>query len=181
MCRFERVIAVNDAYKLFPDAAVCYACDSSWWRHHNGCPAFHGEKWTSHGLAPLNDKSALPPHYGLNIIAGHEAPGFSTDAGVIHYGRNSGFQAVNLALLFGANPIILVGFDMRDVEGRSHFFGDHPPGLGAAHAFGEWIEYFRVAAATLPDGVEVLNATPGSALDCFPRVDLADVLARRAA
>jgi hypothetical protein len=181
LCRGERVIAVNDAHRLLPWADVLYACDGEWIKHHKGCPDFTGEKWTSHGLRPLNDKTNMPPEYGFHIIAGEENQGFSFDLSVLHYGRNSGFQGINLALLFGANPVILIGFDMRRVGGADHFFGNHPSGLRAPGPFSQWVEHFETAAKMMPAGIEILNATPGSALACFPMVDLADVLREKVA
>lgn len=172
----ERVIAVNDAYRLLPFAAILYACDARWYDVHEGCPDFAGERWSSHSLAPRNDKRAAAERYGLTVIAGQERPGFSADPAVIHYGNNSGFQAVNLAILFGADPIVLVGFDMREVGGKRHFFGNHAAPLRDGHSFAAWVARFERAANLLGPAPRILNATPGSALACFPMVDLADTL-----
>lgn len=175
-CRGERVVAVSDAYRLLPEADVLYACAADWWLAREGCPGFAGEKWSSHGLDPANDKIAVAERYGLSLVAGEHRPGFSTDPSCIHYGSNSGFQAVNLAILWGCTPIVLVGFDMRAVNGRDHFFGSHEPPLRTGDApFGLFIAAFEEAAKMLPPGLRILNATPGSALTCFEMVDLGDV------
>lgn len=181
LCRDEIVIAVNDAWRLLPWAKMLYACDGSWWQFHDGCPEFQGEKWTSHGLRPMNDKREIADRYGLRIVRGELKPGFSRDAAVLHYGHNGGFQAVNLALLMGGNPLVLVGFDMRPVEGRSHFFGEHPRPLRHTTSYQPFIRHFETAARDLPKGLQILNATPASALKCFPFVDLAELLGRKAA
>lgn len=178
-CRGERVIAVNDAYRLLPEAAVLYACDLAWWQSHNFCAGFAGEKWTSHSLSPKNDKRSMPA--GFMIIEGRDGAGFSRDAAAIHYASNSGFQAVNLALLFGADPIILVGFDMRPIEGRTHFFGEHKAPLRGNAQFGAWCARFAAAAEKLGPTPRIINATPGSALKCFPMMSLADALNQRVA
>jgi hypothetical protein len=170
------VIAVNDAYRLLPFAQMLYACDSAWWSVHNGCPGFKGEKWSSHGAAGRvrhNDKSAAAAKYGLKLVAGQDGVGFSFEPDVIHYGSNSGFQAVNLALLMGARRIILVGFDMHG----THFFGRHPAGLRNTTSHKNFIRAFERAAKLLPPEIEILNATPGSALRCYPMMDLNDALA----
>jgi len=174
--RGEIVIAINDAWRMVPWAAVLYACDGSWWRHHNGVPEFAGEKWSSHSLKPPNDKTSIADLYGLRVVAGESKPGFSTDPSRIRYAANSGFQAVNLAILWGAAEIILVGFDMRVVAGKQHFFGSHPKGLKRGGNYPVWCRNFAAAAKTLPPGIRILNATPGSALRCFPAVDLSDAL-----
>lgn len=180
-CRGERVVAVNDAYRIMPHADVLYSCDAAWYEHHKGCPGFSGEKWTSHSLRPRNDKSGVADRYGLTVIRGEDEPGFSLDPAVIHYGNNSGFQAVNLAILFGADQIILVGFDMRRIDGKSHFFGNHKAPLSEAGNFGTWIANFTRAAEMLGGSPRILNATPGSALTCFPMVPLAEALNQRIA
>lgn len=176
LCRGERVIAVNDAYKLLPFADVLYACDSAWYEHHKGCRDFAGERWTSHSLSPKNDKRQLAERYGLRVIAGEDRPGFSADPAKVHYGNNSGYQAVNLAILFGADPIILVGFDMRAIDGKRHFFGNHEAPLRDGHSFTTWVNNFERAAKMLSGGPRIINATPGSALKCFPMVGLDEAL-----
>lgn len=169
------VIAVNDAWRRVPGAAMLYACDAAWWRHHRGAPGFAGEKWSSQGVSGSthNDKRTEAAAFGLTLVEGRPGAGFSLDQGAIHYGDNSGFQAVNLAILLGARRIVLVGFDMHG----SHFFGRHPAPLRNSSSFAGFIEHFRRAAKALPPGLEILNATPGSALDAFPKVSLDDALA----
>lgn len=76
---------------------------------------------------------------------------------------------MNLALQFGASKITLLGFDMQPDGNRRHFFGDHPPGLNNGPNYGHFIGAFETAARLLPADIEIINATPGSALTCFPR------------
>jgi hypothetical protein len=172
-CRGHAAVAVSDAWRLLPWADVLYACDAAWWRYHRGVPDFAGERWTSHGAG--NDKQDIASTYGLRCVAGAQGVGFSRRQDVIHYGHNSGFQALNLAILLGAARIVLVGFDMRVVDGRRHFHGDHPHPLINADPR-RFVPHFERAAASLPAGVEILNATPGSALTCWPIVPLVDAL-----
>jgi hypothetical protein len=176
LCRDHRaIIAVNDAYKRLPFAPVMYACDAAWWRAHKGCPDFRGEKWSTHNPSG-NDKREAARLYGVRLVAGKKAAGFSTDPAVIHYGNNSGFQAVNLAILFGAKRVVLVGFNMRREGNQEHFFGSHPAPLRRASSFGQFIAAFNEAAKQMPRGVEIINATSGSALGCFPYMPLQEAL-----
>lgn len=170
---------MNDAYRLLPYADILYACDEHWWQMHIADVerSFFGERWTTHQAGPsiANDKSQLPPEWRLNCAAGKESGGFSTDRTTLHYGGNSGFQAINLALLKGATRVVLVGFDMRVVAGARHFFGDHPEPLSNAADYRKFVRHFERAARECR--VPIVNATPGSALDCFERVDLDDEIA----
>ena len=161
-----RYIAVNDAYKLVPHADILYACDLAWWDCHKGVPEFAGERWSTHDDG-TNSKAKC--RWPLHLVRGEHKPGFSTDPEALHYGSNSGFQAVNLAILKGATKVVLVGFDMRLVEGKSHFFGDHPAELRNRTDYSPFVQPFRVAARDCP--VPIFNATPGSALDCFPFIE----------
>lgn len=92
---------------------------------------------------------------------------------MIATGSNSGFQAINLAALMGANPIVLMGFDMGvEPGGRTHFFGDHPtPELQRPSPFGLFIRAFERAAPIYQQrGVVILNASARTALTCFRRI-----------
>jgi hypothetical protein len=78
----------------------------------------------------------------------------------------------------GAARIVLLGFDMRIADGRSHCHDDYEsrdPNLYETDfrpAFEGW------NAAAFRAGVEVVNATPGSALTEFAVVDLAHEMER---
>lgn len=176
-CKGQRVLAVGDAWRRLPWAEVLYHCDSAWWNVHKGLLDFAGEKWSSHEPG-TNDKLDVAQKYGLRLVRGKSGEGFSLDPTVVHYGRNSGFQAINLAILFGANPIVLVGLDMK---GTTHFFGHHPKGLRNGVEFSGFVSDFDKAAKLLPQSIRILNATPGSAIKCFRQVRLEDVLERMSA
>jgi len=157
-----------------PWADVLYACDATWWNCSGpDFGEFTGERWSSHSLSPRknDDKTAAAAEHGLTLIEGCGGDGFSMDPARIHYGDNSGFQAINLALLFGARKIWLLGFDMR-INGKRHFFGDHPPACHKDSDYRQYIGHFETAARMLPPGIEIINATPDSALRCFPRGQL---------
>lgn len=96
-----------------------------------------------------------------------DEPGISLDPTRIHQGGNSAFQALNLAVLWGASRIEMYGLDMR-WNGKQHWFGDHPVGLKRDLDFARCIRAFGEAAPQLKAlGVEVVNKTPGSAVRCF--------------
>jgi hypothetical protein len=73
---------------------VLFAMDRVWWIEYG--PEIEGdfELWTS--SKPAADV------FGLNFINSEPGGGISTRAGTIRQGGNSGFQAVSLALHFGA-------------------------------------------------------------------------------
>jgi len=176
LCRGRRVIAVNDAYRLMPWAEVLYACDARWWTAHEGCPSFRGEKWTSFHEGRRAHVEAVVKRYRLRVCLGEKVDAFSVSPNLIHYGRNSGFQAMNLAMLWGATRLLLVGFDFRTVNNSKHFFGPHPRGVEGASNYPEWVKAMRHAAKHLSADITVINCTPGSAIKCFPMGNLREVL-----
>lgn len=157
----HRVIVINNAWELAPWADMLYAADKDWWIVNKGAPTFQGLKVT----CETNSFGDV-----LELKAG-AATGFDSDPGVICTGGNSGYQAVCVAVNMGCPQILLCGFDMKP----GHWHGAHksPLRTTAAETYKTWIERFRSLTKPLSDlGVEVLNCSPGSALDAFPRAEI---------
>jgi hypothetical protein len=97
-------------------------------------------------------------------------------------GRNSGYAAINLARHFGANRILLLGYNMSYRGGKAHFFGDHPAGLpqssglypGFRRSFESLVEPLKKL------GIDVINCTPHTSLTAFRQGVLREVLAEKA-
>jgi hypothetical protein len=174
--RGRRSIAVNSSAALAPFASVLFFTDSGWYEPRRDLVA----NWA--GLVISMSRTAkgeLPDK--VKRVQGQgdpqALPGFSRGPGVIQQGRSSGHTAVSLAIALGASRVVLLGYDMRFVEGREHFHGEYkgPRDVGIYEreflpGFAGWKE----AAAAV--GVEVVNATPGSALKEFPFMSLDEVL-----
>lgn len=99
-------------------------------------------------------------------------------AGVLGWGGNSGFHALNLAVQFAVRKIILVGYDMRLDRGL-HWHGKHAPQLN--NPLPRNVERWRRAVdSTAPAlaalGIEVINASPVSLLENFPKKPFAEAL-----
>lgn len=166
-----RVLVVNLGFRLFPNADVMYAADSGFWQWYTDARKFAGIK-----LAP--DARARPYCSALELVEiPKDASGRRTDTmifdqpGVIGCGGgNSGFQAVNLAINFGARRIALCGFDY----GGKHWHEDHPPALRnpTADQFKRWRTHLDNAApAIAARGVEVVNLSESSTLKAYPHVN----------
>lgn len=131
--------------------------------------SFQGELWTQ-------DEGAAKKH-GINAIVGIHMPGLSTQQGIIHFGNNSGYQAMNLAFLWGARRILLLGFDCKRGKNSHHWFGDHVAPLGNHNPYHRWIEHFSKLADDLKkQQVEVVNCSRESALTCFSRSTIERVI-----
>lgn len=94
--------------------------------------------------------------------------------GMIGWGGNGGFQALNLALQWGARRVVLVGYDLR-IDLGLHWHGRHAPGLNnpSRTSIEKWRRTLDAQAPLLAGaGVEVVNASPISALTVFPVMPL---------
>lgn len=175
----------NDAIRLAPDAALLFACNYQWWdARWPEVKDLSAEKWTS--------RSESAAKYGINWIAEVNKPGLSTDPNLLHHGHSSGYQLVGMAYRAGAERIVLLGYDLKfapDYDGKAKRIG-----CGPRHFFGEYrerelqhwpsvkvragihVELLGLYRSVAKQGlVEIVNCTPGSALDCFPRMDIRDV------
>ena len=165
------LVVVNDGYKLAPWAFMLYACDRQWWRwHEDTALKFKGLKVTVSDVA-----AELYRTKGLMWLPGEWENGFSQDPTRVYYGKSSGYQAANIAYLAGARRILLLGFDLRSIEGKNHWFGEHPNKV-VSHYPG-FVRIWETVPKTIHGDCEIINVTPGSALKIFPMMDLDEALA----
>lgn len=184
-----RCIAVNASYLIAPWADVCYFADSHFWRwHHEGIEcaglaaeevrekfhAFAGQKCSIENSGANVTDDAV--HMLRNKTFPKHGNGLSLDADALVTGRHSGFQALNLATLAGAKRVLLLGYDGQPREQRTHWFGSHPRPT-PLDAYRVYRQAFTEAKSPLERiGVEVLNCSPGSAIETFPKMNIEDVL-----
>lgn len=164
---------------MAPWADVCYFADSEWWKWHKDRPdfqAFAGEKCSIQSTGM--DIFAPEVHLLRNKTHPSNGVGLSLDTESLITGYHSGWQVVNISVLTGAALILLLGYDAREPEsgGPSHWFGHHPKREPVA-AYEKYRQSFKLGAGALRDaGVRVINCSPGSAIDAFPRMTLAEAL-----
>jgi len=151
-----------------PWADVLYAADYEWWK-----------AYSKYALQFAGLKVSIRRTFfkEVKVIKQSTERVFDPRPDHLATGGNSGYQAVHLAAHFGARRIVLLGFDMRMVGKRKHWFGDHIRPLHSGGNYGVWIRNFTSLAAVLKArGVDVVNCTPGSALTCFRSAALEEVL-----
>lgn len=173
-----RCIAINNSYLLAPWADICYFADSTWWLTHRAKQDFinfAGEKCS------IQDSMLKIDDDAVHILKNRDYPshgsGLSLDPQMIVTGKNSAYQALNLAVLAGAKTIILLGVDGRPAkDGRSHWHEGHPRPTPLA-AYEEYRRAFSAAENEITAaGVRVINASPGSVIDSFEKMDIAEAL-----
>jgi hypothetical protein len=154
-------VVTNTTFRLAPWADVVFGMDVNWWReYHREVEAIcSGRKLsTSHAARAYGAESLWQCGWFPNTL-------------------NSGQAAITLAMVSGAEKIVLLGYDCQKTGGKSHHHGDHPNSLGNAGSLKRWPRHFEIMARDAQrDGVVVLNATRETALKCFPRVSLESAL-----
>lgn len=109
--RSDCVIAVNDAYQYECASALLFA-DISWWKvHRSALEEWNGRIWTT---------AAIPDDRLQHIK--REKSWLSKRPDAIAWNACTGWAALNMALLAGADRIVLLGFDMQfDENGAGNY------------------------------------------------------------
>lgn len=145
-------IAVNNSWELAQFAQVIYAGDAAWWARNIKGITIPAERWSC-------SRSAADKYK----VSYHE----------MHGAFNSGLRAIELAIFFGASKVILLGYDCTTKYG-THWHGDHI-GAGNPNATkcNMWKKQFLRLAKSR---VAIINCSRVTALECFPKKSLEDVL-----
>ncbi len=164
-----QVIAVKDAIQLAPWADGLYGCDASFWARHQGLPAFLGFKYS------IDPRAAR----WATVLQNTGERGLETDPTGLRTGRNSMYQALNLAVHLGASRILLLGLDMGHSPcSPKYFFGNRPSDQQQCSPWASMLALWPTLVAPLAAlGVTVINCSRITAVTCFPRLPLAEALA----
>lgn len=170
-----RTFGVNKAFEF--DVDVLVGCNTQFWNYYwKDVQGLRCHKWTTRpeleGVYP-----------GLSYIQERWEDGLSTDPAYICAHHGSGPQAVNMALHYGCDTILLIGWDMRH-QGKRHYFdnGEYPEPLQHftrnLGPNGELVGLIAEMETIDPKdyGIEIYNCTPGSALTCFPSRSISEFL-----
>lgn len=184
----QLTIGINRAYELL-EPTIAFGMDPKFikWIQMGkyGEPA--REKWEnlkSYKVWLCTNPWSLPDDVYIlkchgGYMAARQAFPFTMENGIGH-GNNSGYGALNLAACLGANPIYLLGYDMKRDGARTNWHDGHPEKMrdGAPASF---IKRFISAASELEKkGVTVINLNPKSALDCFPKAEITEGFSKQA-
>lgn len=165
-----RVIAVKEAVWELPEADACVCVDGKWALRRDletipaGTRLYMGEHEPWQGPIPRNA-----------VFLRQQTTGWlSSDPARIVFGATSGFAALNVATLYGARRIILLGYDYGHGEEQHHARPEMNPwySRGNARLWTYWRQVFVEAGPALEGlGCTVLNVSPLSALTAFPKGD----------
>lgn len=175
------VVAVNASMFDLPFADAGFSIDiraaRNWW------PKIRNEVRFPFYLAidnPVLDHFSGPPPSSVVFLRRVQGTALSTNPVLISAGGTSGFGALHLSFLKGAKRITLFGFDYQpSAVGEWHHNEQHYfPHRQRLWDWQKWARNFDAAASVLRQaGVEVVNASPGSAITAFRRVSIEEALA----
>ena len=175
LLRGRPAIAINAAARWADPTEVLFFRDLEWFVRNRQTV----DGWA--GLAVTTSRCAVahPRLTRAMIVHGADFPAPGLEQGgrpVIRYGRSSGHLAVSLAVAMFARRVVLLGYDCRFVGGRSHFHDDYAAPIELLYR-NDFLPAWRGwGAAAQRVGVEVLNATVGSAITEFPFRPLRELL-----
>jgi len=188
----HRTIGVNLAFTKF-EPSVTFSMDSrflKWLETERYGPAItrRFEKLNSYRVQMMTYPASFPPLVFVvpvfkNYSAGHWAFTESMRDGIGH-GNNSGYAALNLAAVLGANPIYLLGFDWNKRLGlperdpnynpnsdlQIHYYNDiEHRGIG-------YVGYYenhnpdKEFKSTIKKDIKIYNVSPESNINCFEKI-----------
>ena len=182
-----RVVAINRAFRPAPWADWLWGCDADphrFWGTHPDALEFDGVKIVIRGARSVSRETLRSldrlSQSGVRVLRhsarDYPAPscvheGMSPDPAVMR-GNNALFQILSIIVHTGAARVLLLGADMRG----NHWHGGYK-GQGQPNYAQSIIPPFATLVRPLDAaGVDVVNCSPGSALQTFPQAALGEVL-----
>lgn len=173
LLRGRRVIVVNSSYEAVPFADYLIYCDHEWWAAHRKALEGFGGKI----INPTSSHHRCDRRLFVRKIY---PPGLSSDRSALAVRRTTFTGAINLAVHLGAARIVLLGADGKmGADGKSHH---HQPHRWWRFKAERW-DLHRRELETLVEplrklGIDVVNASPGSAWDLWPVMTLDEAIER---
>jgi len=167
------VVGVNQAMLELPELCAGVSMDHRFIEHRRveigALAAFVPIYLATSKLAPIEDA----------IYLRHRAAaGLSDDPSEISRGSTSGYCALNIATLKRARRIVLLGYDYGETE-HAHWHDAYPWHVRDANAqsWPVWaMQYEAAAEHCRKRGIEVINASPVSRIEAFPKCTVMEAM-----
>lgn len=179
----ERVIAINNAYRIGTWIDALFFGDCSWYLvHRRKLIDWPGIKATC--CVRFANKRREEAE-GIKYLGKYPGKkwGISDKPKKVCWNSNSGAAAISLAAHLGVHRIILLGFDMKlsDAGDKkvSHWHGSHrkPSEKQKAPPFNRHLKGFpQIKKDAKRMGIQILNASPDSVIKEFRKVRVSEVL-----
>lgn len=171
----RHVIGINNVYQIGTWIDVLFFGDNSWYLVHRKALA----KWPKIKVtcSPRFDAKRQKTEDIKYVAKDHSHRfGISNSQTTVSWNANSGSAAISLAAHFGVKRIILLGFDMKMAGPVSHWHGSHGPNKRKP-PFKRHLKGFpEIAKDAKKLGIEILNASPDSAITEFKKITVGNYL-----
>lgn len=168
----EYIIALNEAYRFGKFADTWFFADSGFYKNHREAISKWPNRIVSCSGAAKNDKKVEYYQRCKKHMICFEPGKLAFPNGM----ANSGGTAINLAIREGFDTIILLGFDMQFVDGRANYHDYYKKKNPRQDIYNRFMLHFEAIAKETDK--TIINANPNSALTCFPKIELKDILAK---
>lgn len=169
-------IAINRAYEVMPFAPLLWWSDSRFWRQHRDGLERHSAIWKATCFTNYYEQDAIPSWVTQYRMT--ERSGFDPDPRYLRSGNNSTHAAMCLAAHLGSTRQVLLGVDMRHgPAGETHFHDGHGQIHMEQTLTNLMLPFFDTLVEPLANRkIEVINASPDSALTVWPRCSIEEGL-----
>lgn len=163
----KHVIGVNNSYLLGDWVDIGWFGDKKWLTWHK-----QSWRWWPGIHASCNHHhEVITNETWIKFMARGKPSGIDTKPGYASWNRCSGSSAINVAYHLGATRIILIGFDMRDVNNKKNWHKDHKDNGKAPYK--KFLScYGDISKDAERLGIEIINATKDSAIKVLPYAPL---------
>ena len=161
-------VGINVAYKILKNPTALYWCDESWaaseydFLSKINCFKFTG-KHSADGFIKDNIKSVA----GATVLKRTGDFGIDPDCDHVR-GNNSGAHVINLLANMKVSDIILLGFDGKILNGKTHWHkGYNLPMNNMIYSDMFTPSICSMATPLKNLGINIINLSTESAIDCF--------------
>jgi len=168
----KHVIGVNNSYLLGNWVDVGWFGDKKWLLWHKKT----WRQWPGIRIT-CNQNQEIMKHESnwLKFMGRGKSAGIETIPGTVAWNRCSGSSAINLAYHFGATRIVLIGFDMHDVDKQKNWHDDHKDN-GKAPYQRFLACYGEIAKDAKNLEIKIFNTNLDSAIRHIPKKSLEELV-----
>lgn len=177
----ERIIAINKAFRDVMFADIVYFMDFVHFYNKLKDGKFGDDtlqKWhdfKGHKVFADSHVRNLDDVLWVNL-AWHQHGVSSSQRRGLHRGTNCGYGALNLAIVLGANPIYLLGYDMQRSKDKTHYHEGYRRTANQKALIEFAASFTMIYKDIRAKKISVVNLNPKSKLRCFKFSTIEEVL-----
>lgn len=163
----------NNVFKA-PWADHLHFCDREWFDWYGNREEFinfTGRKTTCDRTLTIDCPEA-------HVLKVNQDFGLSQNPSLI-CGSSSGQQIINIASLYGAKKIILIGYELQPQPHDAtvnHWFGKHPRANSISSLAPMLAGFSRIPPDAERLGIDIINCSHNTAIECFKRDTIENAL-----